>query len=90
MMFARYTASAEPAVKGPDSYAKLITLVLPIVRGLLALSFISIVEYNAGALLKLVIRTKLPKSEVSVLFISVVNVLGFSTSLYVVDNLSVL
>ena len=54
------------------------------------MSFISIVEYNAGALLKLVIRTKLPKSEVSVLFISVVNVLGFSTSLYVVDNLSVL
>ena len=93
--FARYTVDDVPATD-PDSNAKFITLDLPIVVPAalppedVCSSCKLIVSYNLGASYKLVMSTKLPKSEVTVLFISVSNVLGLSTSLYVVDILSVL
>ena len=94
--FARNTVSALPADVGPDSYAKLATLAKPttspaaVPPDTVASSLKDIVSYKRGASNKLFINTKLPKSDVTVLFISLSNVLGLSTSLYVAAILSVL
>ena len=80
----------------PDSYEKFIALAWPMtvpagVPGVaVSVSLSSIVSYSVGAWCWLVERTKLPKSDVRDWFNSVSNVRGLSTSLYVVDILSVL